>query len=73
MGTGVPSCETCTRSYARCDDSFSEDDCDGGREGDGDEDGESDLEDTSDLRDHAESCALRSTPSTILESDGWLA
>jgi hypothetical protein len=61
MGAGVPSCETCTRSYARCDDSFF------------DEDGESDLACTSVPRDPPEPCSLRSTPSTISEPDGWLA
>jgi hypothetical protein len=91
IGAGVPSCETCTPSYARCDD-FSED---------GDEDGRGDLAQTSALRYRADedatvegwvvsvswdaepdvcleaaiarSHALRSTPSTTLEPDGWLA
>jgi hypothetical protein len=85
MGAEVPSCETCTPSYARCDDlSFDED-----------EDGRDDLAHTSVLRYRADedttvegwvvfvfwdaepdvrleaaiarSCALRSTPSTILD------
>lgn len=89
----MPSCETCTPSYANADDvSFDEDK---------DEDGGGDLAHTSALRYRADedatverwvvsvSCdvepdarleatvarswALRSTPSTILEPDGWLA
>jgi hypothetical protein len=86
MGTGVPSCETCTPSYARCDSSSDED-----------EDGRGDLAQTSALRYRADedgtveglswdaepdvrleaaiarSRALRSTPSTTLEPEGWLA
>ena len=64
MGAEVPSCETRTRSYARCGDPFSDED----EDGDGD-----DLAYTSVLRDFSEPCALRSTPSTILEPDGSLA
>jgi hypothetical protein len=87
MGAGVPSCETCTLSYARRDDSSS----------DKDENRGSNLADTSVLRYRgdedatveglswdaeprarleaavARSRALRSTPSTILGPDGWLA
>ena len=90
MGVGVPSCETCTLSYARCDDSSP-----------GRDEGGGDLAHTSVLKYRAEedatfegwvvsvswdaeldvcpeavvakSCALRSTPSTILEPDRWLA
>jgi len=93
MGAGVPSCETCTQSYARSDDSSSDEN--------EDEDGGGDLAHTSVLRCRADedatverwvvsvswdaelddcleaaiarSWALRSTPSTILEPDGWLA
>lgn len=91
MGAGVPSCETCTLSYARRDDS----------DDDEDENGRGDLAHASALRYRADedatveglvvsvswdaepdvrlaapvarSCALRSTPSTTLEPDGWLA
>jgi len=85
MGAGVPSCETCTPSYARWDD----------------DDGRGNFVHTSVLRYRVDedftvegwvvsvswnaepdvrleaavvrSCALRSKPSTILEPDGWLA
>ena len=91
MGAGVPSCETCTPSYARSEDPDEEED----------EDGRDDLAHTGVLRYSpdeddaverwvvsvswdagpavrlgatvARSWALRSTPSTILEPDGWLA
>jgi hypothetical protein len=91
MGAWVPSCETCTLSYATCDDPSSPEDEDEG----------GDLAHTSALRYRADedttvecwvvsvswdaepdvcleaavarSCALRSTPSTILEPDGWPA
>jgi hypothetical protein len=67
MGTGVPSCETCTLSYARRDDSSSDEDAT--------------VEDVEGLSWDAEpgarleaavarSRALRSTPSTILGPDG---
>ncbi len=93
MGAGVPSCETCTPSYARCDDSSPDEDEYEDRGGDlahmsalryrADEDAtvegwvvsvswnaEADaFLEAADAR----SCALRSTPSTILERDGWLA
>lgn len=94
MGVGVPSCETCTPSYARCEDSSP-----------GEDEGGGDLAHTSVLMYRADedaavegwvvsvswnaerqpepdvcpeaavarSCALRSTPSTILEPDRWLA
>ena len=61
----VPSCETCTPSYAR---SLPDEDEDEGGDEDEDEDKGSDLEHTSELRG-----PLRSTPSTIWEPDGWLA
>jgi hypothetical protein len=66
MGAGVASCETCTGSYARCGDSFSDRDEGGDRD-------EDDLAHTSVPRDRAETRALRSAPSTILLPDGWLA
>lgn len=88
MGVGVPSCETCTPSYARCDDASEDDDDDDDDDGvDGDlthmsvlryRDDDARVEDwvvsmdTDTCLEDAEvtSCALRSTPSTILEPDG---
>jgi hypothetical protein len=97
IGSEVTSCETCTRSHARCDDPDDDDE----EEDEDDEDGVSNLARTSVSWNHrdqdatvegwvvsvswdaepdvcleaavARFCALRSTPSTILEPDGWLA
>jgi hypothetical protein len=91
MGAGVPSCETCTPSYARCGDAPEDEDEDG--DGDGDEgtsvlryradnarvegwvvvSGDTDTDTRLDLKAEVRSCALRSTPNTILEPDGWVA
>ena len=71
MGVGVPSCETCTPSYATWDDSSPDEDATvKGWVVSVSWDAEPDigLEAAA-----ARSCALRSAPSTIWEPDGWLA
>ena len=89
MGAGVPSCETCTPSYARSGDAPEDSDEDE-VEIEGDDlthmrlryraddarvEGWVVSTDTDTCLEEADvrSCALRSTPSTILEPDGWLA
>ena len=89
MGSGVPSCETCTPSYARCGNSLEDEDEDadadeGGdfthmsvlryRADDASVEGWAVSGDTTGACLYARPCALRSTPSTILEPDGrWVA
>jgi hypothetical protein len=89
MGAGVPSCETWTPSYARCGDAPEDEDEDGdGDEGTSvlryraDNarvegwvvvSGDTDTDTRLDLKAEVRSCALRSTPNTILEPDGWVA